>query len=205
MLNVLPRSNVLEHITCKHGLVQGVGIAFIYYDYQQQQKNTQTLPHVICALLKQLCRGLKDIPNVLLKSHQESHSPTDVGNLAHFVATAANYNELFIVIDALDECTAEHRNRYQMIEFLDQMAKQLGSVKIFITSRREHDIVTAFESARTPMILIEAKNTARDIERYVKDEIQQLRQGRHGHRLYIKSESLANEVVRTLTEKADGM
>lgn len=128
-----------------------------------------------------------------------------MGNCEDFVAVAAKYGEVFIVVDALDECAEEQLHRNKMIRFLDEIRKSLESVKIFITSRREPDIVSAFNNAGTPMVLIEAKNTAPDIERYVKDEVQQLRQGRHGIQLYVSSEALAEEIVRTLVDKADGM
>lgn len=200
------RSHVLEHISRSRALSDDVGIAFIYYDYKQQSDGSQNLPHVICAMLKQLCWGsgdIQDMPQHLLTSYETDRSSSIVGNCEDFMAVVQKYREVFMVVDALDECTQE--NRTNMIEFLCTVSEDHKLTKAFVTSRRESDIVKAFEDFGTTPLQIEAKSTAKDIETYVKDEVQQLRQGRHGRFLHIPSNSLAVEVVKTLTSKANGM
>lgn len=57
----------------------------------------------------------------------------------------------------------------------------------------------------TTPIQIEAKSTAKDIQKYVEDEVEALREGRNGRKLHLPSDYMAAEVVETLTSKANGM
>lgn len=196
----------MEHISRNRALSNDVGIAFIYYDYKQQSDDSQDLPHVICAMLKQLCWGrgdIRDIPQHLLTSYEMDRASIVVGNCESFMAMMQNYREVFVVVDALDEYAREHRS--EVIRFLSTISEGQELTKVFVTSRRESDIVRAFEDSGTTPLQIEAKSTAKDIEAYVKDEVQQLRQGRHGQFLHVPSDSLAVEVIETLTSKANGM
>jgi len=204
--DMFSRSHVLEYISRNRGLSDDVGIAFIYYDYKQQSDDSQNLPHVICAMLKQLYwgrRDMRDIPQHLLTSFEMDRASTVVGNCEGFMAMMQNYREVFVVVDALDEYAREDRS--EVIRFLCTISEGQELTKNFVSSRRESDIVRAFENSGTTPLQIEAKSTAKDIEAYVKDEVQQLRQGRHGQFLHLPSDSLAVEVVETLTSKANGM
>lgn len=190
-------------MTSQRGVADDVGIAFIYYDYQNQTNDSQSLPRCVCAMLKQLCWKSEDIPQHLLASFEASRSPTVLGNHERFVATVQRYRDLFVIVDALDECPKD--NRVEMIEFLSLISQGQTSTKVFVTSRREIDIVRAFDNSGTTPIQIEAKSTAKDIQKYVEDEVEALRKGRNGRKLHLPSDSMAAEVVETLTSKANGM
>jgi hypothetical protein len=114
-----------------------------------------------------------------------------------------NLKEVYIVIDALDECP--QRERHHIIGFTTEIMKSLGCGKLFITSRREPDISRAFEEITTPTIQIKAENISGDIETFVRSEVQKLRNGYHGKKLFLTSDNLEAKVVQTLTKKADGM
>ena len=200
-LTVPDRSNVLEHITATRGLRHDSAISFAYYNYRNSE--LQEPSHVIKALIKQLCRKLESIPDWLLRFQNESHSPSTVGKKETFVSLAEGYQEVFLIIDALDECPMSKRPH--IIEFITNVASSLPRAKIFITSRRESDIVRAFESSRTPTIQIRAENVAADIERYVCNEVEKLRQGYHGKKLLLNSSASERRIINTLTAKADGM
>jgi hypothetical protein len=191
-------ANVLEHVTSQKALDEDVGIAFVYYDYQaagQQNRN-----HVVRAMLKQLCRTLKLSPEHLLEAKRKA---LPVGSVEDLKAVAGAYRELFVVVDALDECKED--NRPETISIFREMLQSLPLVKVFVTSRPEPDISRFMEDAGTPTLKVDASFMAPDIEKFVKDEVRDLRLGRNGVHLHIKSDDLAEEVVRTLTERADGM
>jgi len=191
-------ANVLEHITSKKALDEDAGIAFVYYDHQvaaQQDRN-----HAVRAMLKQLCRTRKVAPEHLLQAKQKA---LPVGSAEDLKAIAGLYRELFIVVDALDECA--QGNRPEMVDLLREISQYLPLVRIFVTSRPETDIIRVMEDAGTPTLQVDASFMAPDIRRFVTDEVRDLRIGRNGVRLCIKSDDVADEVVRTLTERADGM
>jgi hypothetical protein len=191
-------ANVLEHVTSQKALNEDVGIAFVYYDYQaagQQNRN-----HVVRAMLKQLCRTRQFTPEHLLEAKRKA---LPVGNVEDLKAIAGTYRELFVVVDALDECPED--NRPEIIGVFREILQSLPLVKVFVTSRPEPDISRFMEDAGIPTLKVDASFMAPDIEKFVTDEVRDLRLGRNSVRLYIKSDDLAEEVVRTLTEKADGM
>lgn len=114
-----------------------------------------------------------------------------------------NLKEVYVVIDALDECP-DHE-RHHIIGFITEVMEALRCVKIFVTSRREAGIVRAFEESNTPTIQIKAENTAEDIETFVCSQVRKLRNGYNGKKLYLTSDALEAKVIQTLTKKADGM
>ena len=119
------------------------------------------------------------------------------------MSLAECFQEVFLVIDALDECPISQRP--YVIGFITEVISSLPCAKIFITSRRESDIVRAFESTNTPTIQISAENVAADIERFVCSEVAELKQGYHGKKLHLNSSACERRIISTLTEKADGM
>jgi hypothetical protein len=191
-------ANVLEHITSQKALDEEIGIAFVYYDHQaaaQQGRN-----HVVRAMLKQLCRTLKLSPEHLLEAKRKA---LPVGSIEDLKAVVGAYRELFVVVDALDEC--KEFNRPEIISVFRELLQSLPLVKVFVTSRPEPDIIRFMEDAGTPTLKVGASLMRPDIEKFVKEEVHDLRHGRNGVQIYIKSDDLVEEVVRALTEKANGM
>jgi len=186
---------VLEHITAERALRKEVGICFAYFNYQSAEM--QDLSQTILAIMKQLCRRKSNIPPGFLRVKQDSLHPSAIGNQDQ------DFNEIFLIIDALDECLRE--KRHDVLGFITKIGESVPHAKIFVTSRRKQDISEVFERLNTPTIQIEAKNVAADLFKYVSSEIQRLRHGYNGKRLYMKSDALERKIVETLTEKADGM
>lgn len=185
----------------KHALQKEIGISFAYCNYQIPELGD--LPNIISAFMKQLCRKREEIPSWLLKFKNNSYSPSSASNKASFISLARTFDEIFVVIDALDECPKE--KRATIIQFITAVTDELPRIKIFVTSRRELDIIGAFEDSDTPAIRIEAENVAADIEQFVTTEVRQLRGGYSGRKLYIQSDALEEKIITTLTDNAEGM
>jgi hypothetical protein len=192
---------VLEHVTTERALHKDVGIGFAYYNYQSTEMRDASL--IIVALIKQLCRKKDVVPPGFLKVKQDAMYPSQLGNQESFITIASEFREVVVIIDALDECPKDARNR--ILGFLSGVANNLPCAKVFVTSRRERDIEEAFMKLKTPIIEIEAGSVAADISSYVRSEVKRLRDGYDGKRLYLKNDTLEMTIVRTLTEKADGM
>lgn len=199
--DIVQSANVIEYLTAYKAPSKEVGLAFAYCDYGNS--NTHSLKKLVAALIKQLCRKPDTIPSQFTKMKKDALSPMQLGNLESFTTIAGVFKEVFIVIDALDECPLEKRP--EVLGFLSEVTKIIARIKIFVTSRREPDIECEFSNTRVPVLRIDAANTNSDIKIYVSDEIPKLRTGFHGKRLYVKDETLVNEIVSVLTEKADGM
>ena len=198
--NVVCSSNVLEYITTKFALRVDVGISFAYYNYRNPEFGDHR--NIIGALIKQLCQKKDHVPSELLELRRNSHSNSTASNPDLFISLAESFKEVFIIFDALDECPRPQRP--EIISFIGKVVAKTQCAKVFITSRREGDILQAFEG-KTSTIQIEAKNIAADVALYVRDEVAELREGRHGKRLYLTSDQLQEEIISTLVGKADGM
>ncbi len=165
----------------------------------------QDLSQITAAFIKQLCRKRDTIPYWLLKFKHDSLSPSTVSKQESFIKLVEDldFNEVYVIIDALDECP--ECERHHVIRFITEVVNCLCCVKIFVTSRRESDIVRAFEESSTRTIQIKTENVAADIESFVQSEVEKLRNGYHGKKLYLTDDILKAKIIQTLTEKADGM
>jgi len=113
----------------------------------------------------------------------------------------AVYPETTICIDALDE--VDHQLRFELLEALNHIVEKSGTlVKIFATTRMDTDILMQFE--RYPRIELEPDDNADDINRFVKEKVQEkIKQKRllHGN----VSIALKDEICQVLCERSKGM
>ncbi|KAM0260394.1 hypothetical protein ACHAQJ_002796 [Trichoderma viride] len=109
------------------------------------------------------------------------------------------YPRTILVLDGLDECNREER--WQLIEILAELVKHAKNpVKLFISSRREQDIVN-----RLPfdtVIEIDASDNREDVRKFVEQRIGEIE--KMGRWISI-SQDLKNKVKDTLCAKSDGM
>jgi len=76
-----------------------------------------------------------------------------------------------IVIDALDECDPE--KRCHLLKSLEKILRESsGLVKMFVSSRDDHDIVLRLQ--RYPNLEIKSDRNGNDIAAFVKDQTEQL-------------------------------
>ena len=182
---------------------ENIAICFAYYNYRTPE--LQDPSQIVAALIKQLCRKRDTIPPWLLKFKYDSLSTSTASKQESFIKLAEDLElkEVFVVIDALDECPMHER--HHIICFITGVMEALRCAKIFVTSRRVSDIVRAFKESSTPTIQIKAENVAADIESFVHSEVKKLRKGYYGKKLQLTSDVLEARIVQTLTEKAEGM
>jgi ankyrin repeat domain-containing protein 50 len=195
------RSNVLEHITSQLATYKEVGICFAYCNYHSL--DMQDLSQIISALIKQLYQKTDNIPDGFLRLKHDSRHPSAVGKQESCVTIAQDFKEVFLVTDGLDECPIE--KRHLVLGFVSGVVDALPRAKVFVTSRRESDIMRAFARLATPTIEVQAESVAADILKYVEDETKRLRDGNNGKRLYVQSKALEQEIAATLTENAEGI
>ncbi|ERF68561.1 hypothetical protein EPUS_04659 [Endocarpon pusillum Z07020] len=197
-------SNVIEHVSSKRALDDHVGIAFAYYSYQV--KEMQENAFIISALIKQICRQNYRVPEGFLNVKRDALAPSQLGNVDSFLKAVEHYqlNEVFLVIDALDECPKVQRPA--ILKCLrDIVSCGTGHVKVFVTSRPEMDIEEAFKQMTIECIRIKARSVQSDINLYATEETRRLRQGSDGRKLNLNDPALEDQIIKTLTTKAEGM
>ncbi|KAK8171006.1 hypothetical protein BKA80DRAFT_315084 [Phyllosticta citrichinensis] len=90
------------------------------------------------------------------------------------VELSSEFTNVFIVMDALDECT--EGPRWKIFEFISALTLKVSGAKFFITSRPESSIRRDFNGLEALDFEIDVAATRNDMEEYVKDQLQYLTQ-----------------------------
>ena len=124
-------------------------------------------------------------------------------NLFHLMKS---FDQVFVVLDALDECKQDEQDgnlsREQIMNFVLDLTDNLPCAKVFVTSRRETDIRDAFARHKSLTIEIEAKCVTEDIKAYVNDCVEYLVDTK---KLRLRKLSLKRDIVERLVVGAEGM
>src|SRR5271170_1914985 len=137
-------SIVVDHLYNKFRNDPAVGIAYLYCNFRQQHEQKPT--DLLLSLLKQLVQEQPFIPeNVqsLYKHHKAKRTRPLLDEISKSLqSVVANYSRVFIIVDALDECSDGDRRRF--LSEIFNIQDKIG-VSLFATSRFILDIRQEFE------------------------------------------------------------
>ena len=121
---------------CDQARKEDIVVACLYYDFLDQQE--QTLTNMMGAILKQLAnRG--DIPQNVREAFQEGKKEIGgrglrlVDLMGMLRITIASLPQVFICIDALDECLP--KNLPELLGSLKDIVRESPRTRIFLTGR----------------------------------------------------------------------
>ncbi|KAK1763946.1 hypothetical protein QBC33DRAFT_518125 [Phialemonium atrogriseum] len=135
-------SSVISHIqdACKDDPHKA--LAYFYFSFANEKK--QTRGGMLRSLIRQLCGSRPDIPEQLreLRRLRDMNHEPDEGELEEALrATSQGFSEVFLVIDALDECPTTGDERRGLLKLLCRVhGWGLPSLHLFITCRFERNI-----------------------------------------------------------------
>lgn len=166
---------VVNHLLTTYRDDSDIGITYIYCNYGRQQE--QSLENLLLTLLKQLLQRRQSVPTTiqqLYRSHLEDRSHPTAEELKRRLQTMLQlYSKVFIIIDALDECSKEGCDR--LLSGLFNLQDQENShLNLFVTSRFVPEIASQF--ARFPRKEIRAEEE--DVLRYINARLPQLLRSR---------------------------
>ena len=182
--------------------------AYFYFDFRDVDK--QKLCNLLPSLLIQLSARSDpccDILSRLYSLHDRGvRKPSDrdmIECLKRMLILEAQ-GPTYIIVDALDECPITSTipsPREEVLEFMDEIVRlHLPNVHICVTSRPEHDIQAVFKPLTPRAVsLHDEAGQQQDIADYVTSFV---RSNRNAQRWREEDQDL---VIRTLSEKADGM
>ena len=182
--------------------------AYFYFDFRDVDK--QKLCNLLPSLLIQLSARSDpccDILSRLYSLHDRGvRKPSDrdmIECLKRMLILEAQ-GPTYIIVDALDECPITSTipsPREEVLEFMDEIVRlHLPNVHICVTSRPEHDIQAVFKPLTLRAVsLHDETGQQQDIADYVTSFV---RSNRNAQRWRKEDQNL---VIRTLSEKADGM
>ena len=205
---VLCRSIVVESLQ-KMFAGENVSISFAYCDYKD--RTNQTTVNLISSLVKQIVSQQKDMPVEvvnLYSAHGHGQRSLSLKNLLSLLSSfPSSFRRSFILIDALDEhfTNEDEENALQLtlLEELLKLQKQRSGFEgytLFFTSRENHVIQEHLAGS----VRLDIRAADSDIESYVRSRISNPSQFRFADKIMGDTE-LANTIVDTLTEKAQGM
>lgn len=192
----------MEELTARHPFDERIGIAFFYFSFQSEAA-TQSPASFLSILIKQLCRRSTEMPDSMMALHKHCTRNDRRPKLAElqdlFQAVVGTFTEVYVVIDALDEC--EKQVRQELLPYVCSLFHQCpGRLKMLVTSRQEADIERAFTSANFEMIKIEATRVSDDIAAYVRHVL-----ANRIHEYCDIDPALQQEIAAVLVSQSGGM
>ena len=150
-----------------------MAVAYFYFDYYEHGPNAQDNQlddGMLASLLKQLALTKAELPGPVLDLHQrmtrQQKQPKHEDLEEALLLTCSEFDRVFFVIDALDECNKSQRNA--VLRVLSNISK-CSPVSMFVTGRpHAENISKAFK--KSEKIVIEAKRS--DITKYVYNKIE---------------------------------
>jgi hypothetical protein len=185
-------------------------MAYFYFDFRDPNK--QNLHNALPSLLTQLSAhsdSCCDILSRVYKVHKNGAYKPSTGAMItclNEMLALPDQGPVYIILDAIDECpntSGVPSARKQVLDFLrDLVGLQLPNLHICVTSRPEIDIRTTLEPlASYPISIHDQYGQKKDIEDYIRAVVSTDSDTAMG-RWRDRDKEL---VIKTLTERADGM
>ncbi|PIB00559.1 Vegetative incompatibility protein HET-E-1 [Cercospora beticola] len=191
-------STAIEEVKTYCGGRPHAGYAVFYFTFSDSRK--QQLVDLLRSLVAQL--GWKGPALSLLQQAHDrpNRSPLGLRELEGIVASCfIAYDELFLLLDALDECPEDNDTRHDVFKWLGSVSRGNRTVKVLATSREVPDIEKGMTKLHATSMPIASDPVNEDIRRYT---VSQLEEDHRLSRLDRKTKQLIED---TITNKADGM
>jgi hypothetical protein len=149
-----------------------VGLAYVFCNYKSQVD--QSLYGLLSGLLKQLVQSRRDMAALITGLHDhhwKRNSRPSLDEIFSVLQTVcSNHAGVYIIVDALDECT-EQDMRSRLIENLRKLqAKTMTNVRLLFTSRFIHEIMEKFRLD----LMLEVRASEEDVKRFVAGQLPRL-------------------------------
>ncbi|KAF4421781.1 hypothetical protein FACUT_10868 [Fusarium acutatum] len=187
-------SIVIDSLEALFSKDKTVGIAYVYCNFQRQ--NDQTAKELLGSL-KQLLQSLPAMPEsikLLYERHRIKESPPSLKDISsNLLSTTKLFSRVFIMIDALDECSATDGTRARLLEEVFKLRLQ-AKANVFVTSRPIPDAKYQFDNS----IILEIRAADEDAERFLRGHIPQMPG-------FFRREGLEELVISEIVRSVEGM
>lgn len=178
---------------------QGIGFAFIYCDHKSNQ--SQDTRYFLAAIVRQIVERRQVIPDIIYTLYEDhcgkGTSPTTTEYLHSLQSLAKDYSEVYIVIDALDECI-DKTGQLIWSDLLTKLKDSVPNLRLLYTSRDIDDVAGILSKSS----VIDVRASDEDLETYIRE---QLRTQNTLLQFCKQDPTLESKVLRRVVEKADGM
>ena len=195
-------SSIIEYLKAHCRRRTETAVVFFYFDFADGEK--RDCGNMIRSLIRQLCPPNVDVPQALTLLYSSCNDGTTQPRLESLLSVLREiiqqFQEVYIVLDALDEC-GECEKLLEVIERV--IGWEIDGAHVLLTSRQEHNIERRMENIckEQDRVGVRGEEVQNDISIYVHSEIQtdpNLKQ-------WQKYPGLQEEIEQTLIKKADDM
>jgi hypothetical protein len=187
-------SIVINHLQEHHAVDQNVGVVYVFFNYRQQDE--QRLINILANILKQLIQATGFIPDTVTELYErcKRHGSRPQPNvlLEALVAVAKLCSHIYLIVDALDECSESGGTRDGIISELLNFRQQCN-VSLLATSRIIPEITARFDMFPS----VEVRASDADVRRYAEGQLQEL--SNCVRRNAELSELVVSEIVRSVS------
>lgn len=173
-----------------------VGVAYVYCNYKAQAD--QNAADILAAILKQLVQARPSIAEPVERLHKKHADRGTKPSLEEIFgalqSVLTNYSSVYVVVDALDECSDRDGNRRQFLAKLRDLQGRTD-LHLVATSRFIPEIVNEFSAALT----LEVRASDGDVKQFVAGQIYRL------PKCVQRDETLQDMVQDKVVQAVDGM
>jgi hypothetical protein len=195
-------STIIEHLLqqCQDNV--GTVTAYFYFDFKDAQKQDPELMlgSLLCQLLQRSSTIPRGVDALFSFCHNGQRRPSVYTLLEATRQAAQEFTQIYVVLDALDECT----QRSELMDMLETVAGwQLGNLHLLMTSRKERNIEKSLENyvKEEDTVCLQRDVVDHDIQQYVQ---QRLRDDK-GLAKWNKDATVRQEIEAALVRGACGM
>ncbi|KAI1663601.1 HET domain containing protein [Pyrenophora tritici-repentis] len=195
-------STIIEHLLQHCHDDTSIVTAYFYFDFNDTQKQDPELMlrSLLCQFLQRSVVIPKGVDALFLSCENGKRQPSLHALLEVTREAAQEFAHVYVVLDALDECT----QRSELMDMLDTVAGwQLNKLHLLMTSRKERDIETSLESyvREEDAVCLQRDVVDQDIQRYV----QQRLRDKKSLAKWTKDAAISQEIEDALMRGARGM
>ncbi|KZL87248.1 pfs domain-containing protein, partial [Colletotrichum incanum] len=180
-------------------------LLYFYFDFTDTSK--QSLEKAIRSLIAQLYSKSLDVQTHLdslyFSCKNASRQPSIDSLISTFEAMAQQIGEVWIVLDALDECQTRANPRYEGLLhwIVSVLNSPQANIHLLVTSRPEHDIESELKMFIDNRVFLQSTLVTEDIRAYVHGTVRQYK----GFERWQRKETILDEIESHLMEKANEM
>ncbi|SLM38552.1 P-loop containing nucleoside triphosphate hydrolase, partial [Lasallia pustulata] len=179
-----------------------IAVAYFYFDFNnvQKQKSDKMIRSLITQLSRQSKKKLNKLEALFSFCNNGERQPDVEGLLIVLKEVVEGFDETYIVLDALDECS----DREELLERMGEIQGwKLRQLRMLVTSRWLIDIKESLEPLTEPRgkICVQSSLVDADILTYVRGRLQNDRALKRWRGM----PQVQEEIETTLKEKANGM
>jgi hypothetical protein len=142
--------------------------AYFFFDGRDGQRGSQLVDSLIRSLIAQFAAPYGGIPATLAKLYQSCHdgrSQPSVKSLQSvLLAILESFDDIYIVLDALDECAKKN----DVLKWIKEMTSwRKGKLHLLATSRPDEDIAKHLRLLDPDHVYIKQDLVTHDIEMYI--------------------------------------